>query len=193
MSDNDIVKVGTDSSGRPIFMTRYMQRWWKQVVKDCGFEPTIVQGAWMKKAGGGASDSAGYHDGGGCLDIRTWDRTPAELQKMNRVIRSLGAGGWIRDKRHGMDPHYHLVLGSDFGLSAGAKAQWLDYLNGLDGLTSKRADYMWRPDPIVRKPVFPQKRPLRNDIRSAIAKAKTLGYDGIAKRLKGIDKSVKEK
>lgn len=193
MSDKDIVKVGTDSSGRPIYMTRYMQRWWKKVVNDLGFEPTIIQGAWMVRAGGGAADSAGYHDGGGCLDIRTWDRTPAELQKMNRVIRANGAGGWIRDQRHGMDPHYHLVLGSDFGLSAGAKGQWLDYLNGLDGLAGKRADYMWRPDPIVRKPVFVNKVPLRNDIKAAIQKAKGLGYDGIAKRLKGINKDVRTK
>ena len=189
----DIVKVGTDSSGRPIFMTPYMQRWWKRIVKLCGFTPTIVQGAWMVRAGGGAADSAGYHDGGGSLDLRTWDRTPAELQKMNRVIRSNGAGGWIRDERHGMDPHYHLVLGSDFGLSAGAKAQWLDYLNGLDGLAGKRADYMWRPDPIVRKPVFPDKAPLIGSLKTAITNAKTLGYDGIVKRLKAVGADVRTK
>jgi len=190
---NKIVKVGTDSSGRPIYMTRYMRRWWRRVVKLCGFTPTIVQGAFMVKAGGGASDSAGYHDGGGCLDIRTWDRTPAELLKMNRVIRELGAGGWIRDERHGMDPHYHLVLGSDFDLSAGARGQWLDYLNGLNGLSDKRADYMWRPDPIVRKPVYPNKTPLLGSLKSAITNAKALGYDGIVTRLKGVRTAVKDK
>lgn len=196
MSDNEVIKIGTDSSGRAIYMTRYMKKWWDKVVEECGFTPTIVQGAWMSRAGGGAADSAGYHDGGGCLDIRTWDRTNAELQKMNRVIRSNGAGGWIRDARHGMDPHYHLVLGSDFGLSSGAKSQWLDYLNGLDGLSGKRTDYMWRPDPIVRKPVFEKpvnKKPLVKHINKSIAKAKAVGYDNIAARLKAIKKNVQAK
>lgn len=192
-NDNVIVEVGTDSSGRPIYMTRYMRRWWKKVVNDLGFEPTIVQGAWMKKAGGGAADSAGYHDGGGCLDIRTWDRTPEELQKMNRAIRSLGAGGWVRDKRHGMDPHYHLVLGSDYGLSNGAKYQWQEYLAERDGLATRGPDYMWRPTPIVTKPEFPNKRPLREAVRGAVREAKALGYDGVVKRLRKIDRDVKDK
>lgn len=188
-----IVKYGTDSSGRPIYMTRYMRKWWRRVVKLCGFKPTIVQGAFMLKAGGGAKDSAGYHNGGGCLDIRTWDRTPAELQKMNRVIRELGAGGWIRDERHGMDEHYHLVLGSDFNLSTGAEAQWVDYLNGLNGLSDRRSDYMWRPDPIVRVPVFPNKKPLRSALNASISAAKKLGYDGVVSRLRKVESDVAAK
>lgn len=190
---NRIVKVGTDSSGRPIYMTRYMQRWWKRVVKVCGFEPTIVQGAWMKKAGGGAAASAGYHDGGGCLDIRVWNLTDEQVGKLIRTMRRLGGGAWLRDERHGMDPHIHVVLGSDYGLSSGAARQWRNYLLGLDGLATSGPDYHWRPNPIVTRPVFPKKRPLRKALRTAMAEAKRLGYDNIKKRIKNIDKNVKAK
>lgn len=194
LNPNKIVRYGTDSSGRPIYMTRYMRAWWKRVIKQCGFVPTIVQGAWMTRAGGGADESAGYHDGGGCLDIRTWDRTGDELRKMNRVIRSLGAGGWIRDDRHGMEPHYHLVLGSDFGLSAGAASQWKQYLAGGNGLADRLRDYMWRPNPMVLKPpVEPNTRPLRVAINRANRKAKSLGFDNISERLIRVRESVKAK
>ena len=193
MTESNIVKVGTDTSGRPIFMSRYMQRWWKRIVKLLGFEPTIVQGAYMVMAGGGAKDSAGYHDGGGCLDLRVWDLTPDQIRRLNRVVRSNGAAGWLRDKRHGMDPHYHLVLGSDESLSAGAQGQWNDYLNGLNGLADKRSDYEWRPDPLVRVPVFPDKAPINAGIKAAIAGAKALGYDGIVTRLKRVRSDVGSK
>lgn len=194
LNPNKIIKYGIDPDGRPIYMTRYMRAWWKRVIKNCGFTPTIVQGAWMVMAGGGAVDSAGYHDGGGCLDIRTWDRTPAELDKMNRVIRSLGAGGWLRDERHGMDPHYHLVLGSDYGLAAAAKAQWNQYLGGGNGLANRLKDYMWRPTPLVLKPpALPNKKPLQAATSSAIREAKALGYDKIADRLAAIRADVRTK
>lgn len=147
----DVIRVGTDSSGRPIKMTRYMAAWWEQVKAALPFTPVIVQGAWM--AGDGAAASAGYHDGGGCLDIRTRDKTTAQIDLMIRVLRLHGAGAWRRDAAHGgMDPHIHLVLGSDFGLAPGARAQWVEYLNGGDGLTGTRRDYEWRPSPLVTTP-----------------------------------------
>lgn len=188
-----IIKYGTDSSGRAIYMTRYMAKWWKRVIKLCGFKPTIVQGAFMAKAGGGAADSEGYHDGAGCLDLRTWDLTAAQVQKLIHVLREMGAGAWVRDERHGMDPHIHLVLGSDLGLTPEAAQQWLDYLNGLDGLAGKRADYHWRPSPIVRKPVFPQKGAINAALKASKAAAEKLGYDGIVKRLDAIRSDVKAK
>ena len=141
MTEATVVRVGTDPSGRPIFMTRYQRRWWRRLCTRLGFTPTIVQGAWMAKAGGGAAASAGYHDGGGCLDLRVWDLTPVQRERVVRLARDMGAGTWLRDKAHGgMDPHIHLVLGSDSGLSAGARAQWQDYLDGLDGLASRGPD-----------------------------------------------------
>jgi hypothetical protein len=144
---------GTDTSGRPILMTEFMAAWWEAIVADLGFRPTIVQGAFMSRLGGGASASAGYHDAGGCLDLRTWDLTDTQQQAVIRATRWGGAGSWIRDAKHGgMDPHIHLVLGSDAPLAPGASWQWLAYLNGGDGLSGGGRDYHPRPTPLVTEP-----------------------------------------
>lgn len=153
MSDWNVIRYGTDSSNRPIFMSVYMRDWWEGVLRELSFTPVIVQGAWMSKAGGGASASAGYHDGGGCLDIRTRDLSSAQLSELNRVVRTRGAAGWPRDYAHGgMDPHYHLVLGTDHDIDDGARWQWQRYIDGRDGLSSDGPDYVWRPSPVVTKP-----------------------------------------
>ena len=149
----DVVRYGVDTSGRPILMSPQMRAWWERVVDDLGYEPVIVQGAWMSRIpGGGARASAGYHDQGGCLDLRTWDHTPAQAANLVRVLREWGAGAWRRDERHGMDPHLHLVAGWDADLAAGAATQWRQYLAGRDGLTNNGPDYEWRPTPLVLTP-----------------------------------------
>ena len=191
MSEATVVRVGTDPSGRPIYMTRRMRRWYRRVCTRLGFKPTIVQGAWMAQAGGGAAASAGYHDGGGCLDLRVWDLTAAQQQRLVRVVRDMGAGGWIRDKAHGnMDPHFHLVLGSDAGLSTGATAQWIDYLNGFDGLASRGPDYHWRPDPLVRTPP-PETVKVRKALQEAVDEAANIGLP-VADKLRKIKDRIRK-
>ena len=141
---------GTDSSGRTIFATKFMWDWWRGVCADLGFTPTIVQGAFMVRNGGGAAASAGYHDQGGCFDLRTWDLSPERVQLVVRTLRLHGAAAWLRDQTHGgFDPHIHFVLGDDEPLAAGAAAQWRAYLAGRDGLASNGPDYHWRPVPLV--------------------------------------------
>lgn len=152
---SEYVRVGTDTSGRPILMTPLMRDWWGRVVAELAefnIAPTIVQGAYMTHAGGGATDSAGYHDLGGCLDLRTWDLSTDGAETLVRVLRLNGAAAWRRDERHGMDPHLHLVLGVDRPASAGAIDQWGDYLAGRDGLADNGPDYEWRPRPLVTTP-----------------------------------------
>lgn len=191
MSEATVVRTGTDPNGRPIYVTRYMRRWWKRVVTRLGFTPTIVQGAWMVKAGGGAADSAGYHDGGGCLDLRVWDLTADQQQRLVRLLRDMGAAAWIRDKAHGgMDPHIHLILGSDRGLSGGARAQWDDYINGFDGLASKSLDYHWRPNPLVTTPP-PSAWKARAAVQDAVDEAKRLGLPA-ADRLSKIKDRIRK-
>src|SRR5690625_709749 len=102
MSKYTIRRYGTDSSGRPIYMTEYMHQWLENVLNRPRVRPfadkvTIVQGAWMAKAGGGASASAGYHDGGGCLDFRTWNLTTTEVNHLIVAMRLEGAAAWRRD------------------------------------------------------------------------------------------------
>lgn len=151
---SEVRQRGTDTSGRPIFASDFMWSWWLDVCADLGFTPQIVQGAWMSKVeGGGADASAGYHDQGGCFDLRTWDRTQNEVAKTVRTLRAFGAGAWLRDQQHGgFDPHIHFVLGADHPLAPGAASQWAAYLNGRDGLAGNGPDYHWRPDPLVTTP-----------------------------------------
>jgi len=168
MSKYTIRRYGTDSSGRPIYMTEYMHQWLENVLNRPRVRPfadkvTIVQGAWMAKAGGGASASAGYHDGGGCLDFRTWNLTTTEINHLIVAMRLEGAAAWRRDYAHGgMDPHIHITLGGDKGMTSGAQNSWWQYLNGYNGLASYGADYEWRPSPIRKfkyngKPKKPKK------------------------------------
>jgi len=170
--DFTVSQYGTDSSGRPIYLSAYMHDWWEGVLDELDFEPVIVQGAWMSKVpGGGAAASAGYHDRGGCLDIRIRDLTRAQQDQFLHVTRWGGAGSWIRDQDHGgMDPHCHLVLGSDKDLAAGASAQWANYKAGGNGLTGSSAgpDYHPRPDPLVTTPPKEMFMPSAEEIANAV-------------------------
>lgn len=151
-SDAEVINVGTDSSGRPILMTRYMKMWWDGVCARLSFTPVVIQGAWMSRIGGGADQSSGFHDYGGCLDIRTSSLTLAQVESLNRVVREGGAGGWARYDIQGFDPHYHLVLGSDPGIGPEAEQQFTNYIGGDAGLAGTARDYMWRPTPLVTTP-----------------------------------------
>lgn len=158
--DLRVVQYGQDSSGRPLFMTRWMIRVWEAIlrhpeVEQFAWKLTIVQGAFMTRAGGGAVASAGYHDLGGCLDVRTWNLTKSELDIFIRVARMFGFAFWRRDESylHGsMDPHAHGTLGSDDPKSSGAQNSWESYLGNGDGLAGGRPDYEWRPKPLVTFP-----------------------------------------
>jgi hypothetical protein len=103
----------------------------------------------MLRSGGGASASAGYHDAAGCLDLRVWDQTEENVGRMVRCGRRRAAAAWVRDQRHGMDPHLHLCLGPDRPLASGASLQWVAYIHNKDGLAGNGADYHWRPSPLV--------------------------------------------
>lgn len=160
-----VLRVGTDSSSRPIFMSERMWGAWLAVMEDVGDglanKIDIVQGAFMKFAGGGADASGGYHDLSSCLDTRTWDLTAEEEGKLIRRARARGWAVWKRDQAHGgFDEHMHWTLLDEFrGVegggaqpsASGAIFQWKSYRNGNDGLIPEHNDYHWRPKPI---PVF---------------------------------------
>lgn len=148
-----VVSIGVDSSGRRIYMTRYMRRWVRSLERRLGWRPVIVQGAFMARNGGGAENSKGYHDGGGCLDFRTYNLSPERKAALVRVCRQGGAAAWLRTKANsGLDEHVHIVLGSDSRLTRGARAQWQAYLRGRDGLANNGPDYHDRPTPLVTRP-----------------------------------------
>lgn len=152
MPNFTVRRRGTDSSGRPIYATDYMWSWWLGVCGELGFSPVITQGAFMSRAGGGASASAGYHDLGACFDLRVWNLTDAQVAKTIATLRANGAAAWLRNVQHGgfTDPHIHLVLGTDSPLDDGAAYQWRSYQVGGDGMGGK--DYHPRPKPLVTTP-----------------------------------------
>jgi len=171
--DFTVSQYGTDSSGRPIFLSAYMHDWWIDgVLPQLGFQPTIIQGAWMSKIpGGGAAASAGYHDKGGCIDVRVRDLTRDQQAQLVHVTRWGGAASWVRDQTHGgMDPHCHINLGSDRDLASGARAQWADYKAGGNGLTGTSAgpDYHPRPNPLVTTPPEEMFMPSADEIAQAV-------------------------
>lgn len=151
---------GRDSSGRTIYMTDYAWAVWQAVLADPEVAPfahliVIVQGGFMTRNGGGASASAGYHDKAGCWDIRTWNLTLTQQLALVKALRQRGVAAWRREKsyaRGGMDPHIHVVLGTDAPLASGALTQWNQYLRGESGLASGSRDYERRPSPLVTKP-----------------------------------------
>lgn len=140
-----------DSSGRPIRMNFRMKAAYDVVCERLGFKPVITQGAYMAMVpGGGAEDSGGFHDAGGCIDTRTWNIDSDEERRVIRVARSIGWAVWRRDKsaKHGGfdEEHMHWVLLGDEEAASGALGQMAEYRaegNGLGG-----PDYHWRPDPI---------------------------------------------
>lgn len=147
----DVRRVGTDSSGRAILMNARMILALEVACRSLPFTPTITQGAYMSRVGGGAADSAGYHDGGGCLDFRTTSYDELNNRQIDHLVaalRSVGWAAWRRDQAHGgMDPHCHAVLLGDRDAAGGAKYQMTDYIAGGDGMGG--ADYEQRPDPLV--------------------------------------------
>jgi len=158
--DLTVIRVGTDTSGRGLYMTKWMFLIYTAAKRHPLIQPfahkiVVVQGAFMIRNGGGASASEGFHNYAGCIDIRTWNLTTTELNLWIRVTRMLGFAFWRRDwswQHGGMSPHAHGTLGSDAPLGSGAAVSWRSYLTGGDGLSGPGRDYEWRPSPLVTWP-----------------------------------------
>lgn len=149
----EVFRYGTDSSSRPIYMNRRMAAALHDVNTRLKAELTVTQGAYMSRVpGGGAAASSGYHDEGGCLDFRVWDLASKGLtvSQVIHALRSVGWAAWHRDEQHGdMEEHIHAVLMGDKDAAWGARDQMQQYIDGLDGLSSRGSDYHWRPKPLV--------------------------------------------
>jgi hypothetical protein len=150
MSDAyEVVEHGIDPSGRSVFMNRRMKAAFDAVCEQLGFEPTILQGAYMTRVDGGVIDAAGNHEGGGCIDTRISDIDSDAERRVIRAARSVGWAVWRRDANHGgFDEHLHWVLLGDAEAAPSAIWQMAEYRAGRDGLDTQGADYHWRPDPI---------------------------------------------
>src|SRR5690349_1591246 len=121
---DEVVQFGFDTSGRPLFMTRWMEAVLAAILEDPRVKPfahliPIVQGAWMRRAGGGANASGGFHDFGGCLDLRLRDITMEQAETFIWVASEYGFEFWRRGPSAqwgGMDLHLHGIFIYDFGI-----------------------------------------------------------------------------
>lgn len=178
MPDFTVARRGTDSSGRPILATAFFWRVWQAVLDDDRVRPfahlvVVVQGAFMARLGGGATASAGYHDLGGCWDVRTWNLTAEQERILWAVAWEYAICFWKRDMAHGgMDEHGHGVAGWDRPLASGAAYQWTQARNRRDGLAGNGPDYM--PRPKTPLPTFPPADLLRGDDLMSDAQFKAL-------------------
>lgn len=169
MPDFTVARRGTDSSGRPIYATAFYWQVWQAILDDDRIKPfahlvTVVQGAFMERvSGGGASASAGYHDKGGCFDVRTWNLSAAQQQALWDVAWEYGMCFWKRGPsavQGGMDEHGHSIGGWDEPLDTGAEYQWWQARNGKNGLANNGPDYMRRKGKL---PSFPPEHLLKKD------------------------------
>lgn len=151
-----VVEHGKTPAGSPILMTWYAARCWEGVVKALGFRPVIVQGAFRSYQGGGARASAGSHDLGGAIDLRTRGMSPTAKSKVIRTMRARGWAAWVRTPAQGFtEEHIHAVLIADQPMSPLTKQQAREYVAGGDGLKGTRRDYHPRPSPLVEVPPTP--------------------------------------
>lgn len=93
---------------------------------------------------GGVDASAGTHDLGGVVDlgVSDWSATMAECKKIGFAI-------WYRTPEEGpWQAHLHACLIGHQNMTALANRQVTDYLNGLNGLSTRLKDTTpWRPTP----------------------------------------------
>jgi hypothetical protein len=112
--------------------------------KILGYPLSVVQGSYNA---GKVSASAGTHDGGGAVDLKTWD-----ADNKVHALRTVGFAAWHRLPSQGpWGEHVHAILIGNTKLSASAARQVDDYRAGLNGLAGHAPDPTWRPNPI---PVF---------------------------------------
>ena len=83
---------------------------------------------------GNAPASAGYHKGGGNVDLAQ------QSTDMLRLARNMGGAAFPRDSRDGMSYHCHISLKGCPHMTAGPRAQVISLENGRNGLVNNRAD-----------------------------------------------------
>jgi hypothetical protein len=122
------------------------------------------------------------HNGGGAADLRTWnlpDDVQANLcERLVRELRKRGGCAWYRDQAHGgFDPHIHVILRDEPGLSSSAAWQCAEYAAKRDGLTRGGPDYGPRPT------VVPFVYPPRTVSKVKVTGSGRLSASQIAKRV----------
>ena len=133
------VNLGTDTSGRPLVVDSRTLAKLGAAERRLGHKFVVVQGSY--RAGAGAKASAGTHDRGGVIDLRTWD-LPARItpQAAVRALREAGLIAWYRTKAQGFDPHIHAIDYGNPDLAPAAARQVTAWEQGRNGLANNGPD-----------------------------------------------------
>lgn len=106
----------------------------QRLVADEGIELIPVQGSYSS-----GKNSAGTHEGGGAVDLRTWHLKTWQKDLLVRVLRQVGFAAWYRYPPK-FDEHIHGIAIGCPDLSFEAKDQVKDYRRDLDGLAGDGPD-----------------------------------------------------
>lgn len=89
----------------------------------------------------GVEASAGTHDGGGALDLRTRGLSRNKVDAMVEALRMAGFAAWSRGRGHdSFSPHIHAIAIGDKEAAWLAKQQMQDYAKGRNGLSNHARD-----------------------------------------------------
>lgn len=149
----------TDAFDKVTFRGRLMdkktQAFLEAMEAELGYELTVVQGCYNP---GGVAASGGTHDGGGVVDLASWD-----YERKVKAARKLGAFAWFRPTLPGVwGEHIHLGIRDHGRLSTAARSQQIDFdaTPPRDGLASHRPDPTWHPAPAVTFHYPPKEKPV---------------------------------
>lgn len=163
------VTLGRDTSGRPLVLDRTTLDKLAYAEAMSGLTFVIVQGSW--RGGAGAQASAGTHDRGGVVDIRSRDFTAAQKADALLWLRRAGLIAWLRTPEQGFDEHIHALDYGNPDLDPSAARQVTAWANGRNGLANNGPDDGPRVDVPRTVPTIPQEKPMtvRAHIDEALA------------------------
>ncbi len=127
------------------------REWWRGSVFDrrtvrmleeaeklAGVRIDPSQGSYQ---GGAVAASAGTHDGGGAVDVKTRHLPRTSADRIVLAMRTVGFAAWYRSRSQGFSvDHIHGIAVACPDLSAGARDQVAQYLAGRNGLRGRGPD-----------------------------------------------------
>lgn len=136
---------GVTLNGRTIELVNQAEAWAKRHGVPPGW--AMYQGSYHS----GTAASAGTHDGGGALDLKTTaaGKSPRQIRTMVEALRRAGFAAWHRAAPAWDPDHIHAIAIGDRDLSSGARAQVREYFAGGDGLTGSAPD----PHSAIGRPI----------------------------------------
>ena len=123
-----------DRNGRNWPVCQCLKDWLTAYQNEALRRGYIKRSLDVLQAIGNARASAGYHKGGGNVDM------VQQSTNMLRLARNMGGAGFPRDRRDGMTPHQHITLKGCPHSTAGPKRQVVSLENGRNGLVNNRKD-----------------------------------------------------